>query len=258
MALKKTNHDLLVKIFGVTEAQYAKKTDLATLQETVDGIISTGGEANVLEGVKVNGTALTITDKMVDVLIASGATDGTIAVTGTNVAVTGYADLVSTVSGKADAATTLAGYGITDGMTADEIASAIAEAVAGADHLKRVIVSSTADIDLTADDADQYIYMVANADGESGNSYDEYMVINGALEKVGDWAVDLSDYAKFTDISVTVTGDGNVVTGVSYDSSTGVFTITKGITALTEDDFEDMTEAEVEAAFEEAEAAAAE
>lgn len=34
--------------------------------------------------------------------------------------------------------------------------------------------------------------MVPNV--ETG-SYDEYMVINQELEKVGDWSVDLSDYA---------------------------------------------------------------
>ena len=39
------------------------------------------------------------------------------------------------INGKANAATTLAGYGITDGMTATEIASAISTAIAGTDHL---------------------------------------------------------------------------------------------------------------------------
>ena len=42
------------------EAAYAKKADLEELEETVQGIVSTGGEANVLEGVKVNGTALAL------------------------------------------------------------------------------------------------------------------------------------------------------------------------------------------------------
>lgn len=267
------------------EKAYAKASDLESLQNKVSDLVTTGGEPNVLEGVKVNGTALEIVEKMVDILIASGTANGTLSVNGTDVEVTGLgalaylsevgesqlaSDLLDVINGKADAATTLAGYGITDGMTATEIASAISTAIAGADHLKRVIVSSTDEIDLTADDADQYIYMVANADGESGNSYDEYMVINGALEKVGDWAVDLSDYVKtaametaiatalaeyaktedvttaintaiaslitLADLSVTVTGEGNVVTAVSYDETTGVFTVTKGITALTEDD----------------------
>lgn len=78
--------------------------------------------------------------------------------------------------------------------TSDDITTAIDEAIAAADHLKRKIVTSTDDIDLTADDADQYIYMVPKTDSASGDTYDEYMVINGSLEKVGDWKVDLSDY----------------------------------------------------------------
>lgn len=75
------------------EAAYAKKSELAELKTTVEGIVATGGEANVIEGVKVNGTALTIAEKMVNLLIASGVTDGTIAVNGVDVAVKGLAAL---------------------------------------------------------------------------------------------------------------------------------------------------------------------
>lgn len=56
---------------------------------TVEGIVATGGEANVLNGIKVNGTALAITDKMVDLLIAAGEENGTISVNGAAVAITG-------------------------------------------------------------------------------------------------------------------------------------------------------------------------
>jgi hypothetical protein len=64
-------------------------------------------------------------------------------------------------------------------------------------HLKRTIVDSVMDIDEDALDADQYIYMVKASSDEAGKDdiYDEYMVIDGVLEKIGSWAVDLSDYA---------------------------------------------------------------
>lgn len=75
------------------ETTYAKKKELAELKTTVEGIVATGGEANVIEGVKVNGTALTIAEKMVNLLITSGITDGTIAVNGVDVAVKGLAAL---------------------------------------------------------------------------------------------------------------------------------------------------------------------
>lgn len=78
--------------------------------------------------------------------------------------------------------------------TADDITTAVDEAIAAVDHLKRKIVDSVDDIDPEADDADQYIYMVQKTDSADGDSYDEYMVIDGVVEKVGDWKVDLSDY----------------------------------------------------------------
>ena len=84
-----------------------------------------------------------------------------------------------------------------DVYTKTETDEAIAAEIAKLDHLKRVTVAGVESIDLTAEDADQYIYMVPNA--ETGN-YDEYMVIDGELEKVGDWHVDLSDYATKDDL----------------------------------------------------------
>ena len=82
--------------------------------------------------------------------------------------------------------------GITDKGV--DIGPSIAAAVAAADHLTRKKVASVDAIDLTAADAAKYIYMVPKTDGENGDKYDEYMVLDGALEPVGDWAVDLSGY----------------------------------------------------------------
>lgn len=50
-------------------------------------------DSKALVGVKVNGTALSIAEKMVDILIATGATNGTLAVNGVDVAVKGLAAL---------------------------------------------------------------------------------------------------------------------------------------------------------------------
>ena len=74
-------------------AECATKTELQALSSKIDGLVSAGGEANVLEGVKVNGTALSIAEKMVDILIASGTTNGTISVNNADVAVKGLAAL---------------------------------------------------------------------------------------------------------------------------------------------------------------------
>ena len=61
-------------------------------------MVTTGGEPNKLEGVKVNGAALSIVEKMVDILIATGTADGTIAVNGKDVAVKGLATLQQTIT----------------------------------------------------------------------------------------------------------------------------------------------------------------
>lgn len=113
---------------------------------------------------------------------------------------TNKTDIASLKSGKANKATTLAGYGITDAYTQEQTNSAIASAVANAGHLKREIVATLPAVDV----ADEHtIYMVAKATGTvgsgNGNGYDEYMlVVSGSskkFEKIGDSAVDLTDYA---------------------------------------------------------------
>lgn len=69
------------------------QSELAERDARIEEIITAGGEPNVLIGVKVNGTALAIAEKMVNILIASGSANGTIAVNGANVAVKGLAAL---------------------------------------------------------------------------------------------------------------------------------------------------------------------
>ena len=108
--------------------------------------------------------------------------------------VTGLGDALGA---KADKATTLAGYGITDAYTKGEADSAIAQAVANADHLKREIVEELPE----AGAADEHtIYMVGDGEGEGNQKYEEFMLINGAFEKIGDSAVDLTNYALKTEV----------------------------------------------------------
>lgn len=71
------------------KAKYARKSALEELAAKVQALEVTGGQANVLEGVKVNGTALTIAEKMVDILVATGSENGTISVNNANIAVAG-------------------------------------------------------------------------------------------------------------------------------------------------------------------------
>lgn len=72
---------------------YTKKSDFDTLSSKVENLVTAGGEPNVLEGVKINGVALEIAEKMVDILIASGSTNGTLSVNNVDIAVKGLAAL---------------------------------------------------------------------------------------------------------------------------------------------------------------------
>lgn len=72
---------------------FATQKEVEALSGRVDDLVVAGGEPNVLNGVKVNGAALSIAEKMVDILIAAGSANGTLAVNGTDVAVKGLAAL---------------------------------------------------------------------------------------------------------------------------------------------------------------------
>lgn len=112
-------------------------------------------------------------------------------------------ELQSNIDKKADKATTLAGYGIEDAYTKTEVDSNITAAVANAHHLKREIVAQLPDV---SDANEDTIYMVpdagdAGAAGSSNSVYTEYMLINGAFERIGTSDADLNNY--FTKEQVT-------------------------------------------------------
>ena len=111
--------------------------------------------------------------------------------------------LQANIDKKANKATTLAGYGIADAYTKDEANTAIAAAVANAHHLKREIVSVLPEVSEANEDT---IYMVPDAGstdaaGSNKSVYTEYMLVNGAFERIGTSDVDLGNY--FTKDQVT-------------------------------------------------------
>lgn len=69
-------------------------------------------QANVIESIKVNGTAQTITSKSVDITVPTKTSDLTHD--------SGFL-VASDIANKADKATTLSGYGITDAYTKGEV-----------------------------------------------------------------------------------------------------------------------------------------
>lgn len=129
-----------------------------------------------------------------------------------------------------------------DVFTKTETTEEIAKAITNAAHLSRKIVPSKDAINPGAADAEQYIYLVYREDAVNDNSYDEYMVLDGKVEKVGDWKVDLSDYSttqEIADTYVTKTEFNTKVGSIEGNISTltgKVETNTENIQALFEYD----------------------
>ena len=163
-SIKKAASDTLTSAKSYTDQEVAKKANLKHTHEITD----VNGLQDGLDG-KANVTHTHTTAQV----------DG----------------LDTALAGKANKATTLAGYGISDAYTKGEADSAIAAAVAAAPHLKRTIVEDLPD----AEGADENtIYMVGTGAGSEDSAYEEYMVINGAFEKIGSSKVDLTNYAEKT------------------------------------------------------------
>lgn len=72
----------------------------------------------------------------------------------------------------------------------------VGEQIAAAGHLSREIVDTLPAVSAAKENV---IYMVKKASGKTGDQYDEYMLIAGAMEHIGSTDVDLAPYAKTAD-----------------------------------------------------------
>lgn len=81
---------------------FATKTELQTVADEVDDLITEGGEPNVIEVVKKNGTALQIVDKAVDVTVPTKVSDLTNDGDGTTGSAFATESYVNTNGGKID------------------------------------------------------------------------------------------------------------------------------------------------------------
>ncbi|OKZ54994.1 MAG: hypothetical protein BHV94_02940 [Clostridiales bacterium 59_14] len=176
-------------------------TKLETVTTKVDNLVAAGGEANILEGVKVNGAALAISDKMVDILIASGEENGTISVNGAAVAIKGLAALAYKSEITEDelgealkasiAAKAKAGY-----QTAEQVQAAIA--ASGHAHFEVAETDPTAE-GFEAQANVMYLYMNSKT-----KHYDIYAKVGESVVLLDDTTVDLSEYAKTADMTSAI------------------------------------------------------
>ena len=76
-----------------------------------------------------------------------------------------------------------------------------ANLIASAGHLKREIVETLPEVANADKDT---IYMIKKSSILGADKYEEYMLIDGAFELIGDTSVDLSDYAKSADVTTEI------------------------------------------------------
>lgn len=150
--------------------------------EIVDGKVTLKGFGSAIAGqqprINAAGTAL------------EWYTPDTSTVSGLADTVAGHTqDIQNLQTGKADKATTLEGYGITDAMTATAITEAIQTAIAATGHasFKKVNEIPTAE---TAQD--NILYLVMNADT---GFYDIYAKVDTEVVRLDDVSINLDDYS---------------------------------------------------------------
>lgn len=213
----------------VDEKDLALSNRIDDVVADVEGLVASGGEPNILEGVKVNGAALTITDKMVDILIAAGEENGTISVNGAAVAITGLAGLAykseiteaelgealkASIAAKATQADLdkltvrvgnieAAGY-----QNAEQVQTAIQAAIAASGHAHFEEVDAVPD---AADAAENVMYLVMN---DVTGHYDIYAKVGESVVLLDDTTVDLSAYAKTADVTAAINA---AITGLNID-----------------------------------------
>ena len=107
---------------------------------------------------------------------------------------------------------------LTDVYTKTETDTAIATAVAAANHLTYTTVGSLDGLDPTASSSQNKIFLVQKAPGELNDGYDEFMAVNGSWEKLGNWGVDLSNYVQVGDLANYVqNNDARLLTAVQVN-----------------------------------------
>lgn len=173
--------------------------DYTTAEKTKLAGIAEGAEVNV--NADWNATSGDALIKNKPSKLPASDTTSTYSATGT-APVNGTA-VASAISGKANKATTLSGYGITDAYTKTQTDSAIATAVGKISGTSFSVVTTLPETGTTG-----VIYLVAHSHG-TGDAYDEYIWLadSSKFEKIGNTDVDLSGYVKTSDLVAITTAE---------------------------------------------------
>lgn len=153
--------------------------------------IASDAQANVIESVKVNGTALKPSAKSVDVTVPTKVSQLT-----NDSGFQNAEQVNSTIAGK--------GY-----QTQSQVQSLINSAVGNITSIKYEKVTS-----LPATGSNGVIYLVAHSHGTQ-DIYDEYIWLSETktYEKIGNTDIDLSAYVKKSELTAITTNDLNTMWG---------------------------------------------
>lgn len=97
--------------------------------------------------------------------------------------------------------------------------SEIQSYISGLSHLKYEVVASLQDIDTTDSDATTTVYLVPKSTSGTNDGYDEYFVVSGSLEKIGDWGVDLSNYVQTNDSRLLTSAQQDKLDAITLDAN---------------------------------------
>lgn len=175
-----------------TDTSRAAASDVTALTTRVGDLetaVGTGGSVDSKISSAISG---------LDSSIASTSNQAIASVTLTDGKITGSTKI--TVPTNNNQLTNGAGY-----QTASDVSTAIATAVAGITSFEYEVVQS-----LPAEGEAGVIYLVAHSHG-TGDSYDEYIWVSNAFEKIGNTDIDLSGYVLSTDLVAITSTEINTI-----------------------------------------------
>lgn len=108
--------------------------------------------------------------------------------------------------------------------TKEQVAEYVAQQIVNAEHLKRIVVTELPEASQASTNA---IYMVKKTGGITSwgkNVYEEYMVLEGEWELLGNSQVDLTDYAKTSEVEELLKNKAGKATTLEGYGITDAFT----------------------------------
>lgn len=190
---------------GVVTITITDKTGTTTAEIKENAGAGGAGEENVIEEIKVNGVALTPDEnKSVDITVPTVDVDKDYV--DTELAKkANIADIPTNVSELQNDSNYQTDTDVTTTLTPYATKTYVGEQISNADHLKREIVTEIPDAS-TADEHTIYMLKIESATGN--DKYREYLLIDGTMQCTGDTSVDLTDYAKKTEIPTELPANG--------------------------------------------------